>query len=277
MSRIAARFAALRAEGRKAVLPYIVAGDPAADITVDLMAALVEAGADLIELGVPFSDPMSEGPVIQRGHERALDRGIRLRHAIEIVREFRQRDADTPVLLMGYANPVERMGYARFADEASAAGVDALLTVDIPPEEVATVRAELDRVGMDNIFLVAPTTPEERRRRIASEASGFIYYVSLKGVTGAGNLDQVEVATQVDLLRQYGDLPVCVGFGIKDGASAAAVARSADGVVVGSALVQRLADVVAGGGDRSAVLSAARELLSEIRRSVDAVPDEAAA
>ncbi|MEO1081600.1 MAG: tryptophan synthase subunit alpha [Pseudomonadota bacterium] len=276
MSRIAGRFAALRSSGRKAVVPYIVAGDPVADITVDLMLALVEAGADIIELGVPFSDPMSEGPVIQRGHERALERGVRLRHAIDIVAAFRDRDTETPVLLMGYANPVERMGYGAFADRAAEAGVDALLTVDIPPEEVATVRGELDRVGMDNIFLVAPTTPAERRDRIAKEASGFIYYVSLKGVTGAANLDQAEVSAQVGELQGHSDLPVCVGFGIKDGASAAAVAQSADGVVIGSALVQRLADVVAAGGDRSAVLDAARVLIGEIRHSVDALEQDAA-
>ncbi|MEM1189873.1 MAG: tryptophan synthase subunit alpha [Pseudomonadota bacterium] len=276
MSRIAGCFAALRSAGRKAVVPYIVAGDPAEDITVDLMLALVEAGADIIELGVPFSDPMAEGPVIQRGHERALERGVRLRHAIDTVAEFRELDRETPVLLMGYANPVERMGYGEFANRAAQAGVDALLTVDIPPEEVAAVRAELDRVGMDNIFLVAPTTPAERRNRIANEASGFIYYVSLKGVTGAANLNQAEVSAQVGELRGHSDLPVCVGFGIKDGASAAAVAQSADGVVIGSALVKRLADVVAEGGDRGAVLDAAKELIAEIRHSVDALKQDAA-
>ncbi len=276
MSRMAGRFAALRSAGRKAVVPYIVAGDPAADITVDLMLALVEAGADVIELGVPFSDPMSEGPVIQRGHERALERGVRLKHAIDVVAAFRERDTETPVLLMGYANPVERMGYAEFADRAAAAGVDALLTVDIPPEEVAAVRAELDRVGMDNIFLVAPTTPAERRTRIAEEASGFIYYVSLKGVTGAANLDQADVSAQVQELQSHSDLPVCVGFGIKDGPSAAAVAKSADGVVIGSALVQRLADVQADGGARAAILDAAKGLIAEIRHSVDALEQDAA-
>jgi tryptophan synthase alpha chain len=276
MSRIKDRFATLAARGRKAVVPYIVVGDPLPDISVELMHALVDAGADVIELGVPFSDPMAEGPVIQRAHERALERGLRLRHAIDTVREFREADADTPVLLMGYANPVEHMGYGVFADRAAAAGVDALLTVDIPPEEVACVEGELKRVGMDTIFLVAPTTPPERRQRIAAQASGFIYYVSLKGVTGAGSLDRVDVERQVEELRRHSDLPVCVGFGIKDGASAAAIARSADGVVVGSALVQKLADVVEAGGDREGVLEAARELIGDIRRSVDALACEAA-
>ena len=254
MSRIRGTFDRLRAQGRKAVIPYVVAGDPAADITVDLMCALVDAGADIIELGVPFSDPMSEGPVIQRGHERALERGVRLRTVLETMHEFRTRDAETPVLLMGYANPVEHMGYAAFADRASAAGVDALLTVDIPPEEVSAVNRELRRVGMDNIFLVAPTTPAGRIDRIAAEASGFIYYVSFKGITGADRL----------------------GFGIKDGPSAAAVARNADGVVVGSALVQRIADLAADGTGRDAILAAARDLVSDIRSHVDALEQDAA-
>ena len=270
MSRIAGVFATLRAASRKALVPYVVAGDPAADITVDLMLALVGAGADIIELGVPFSDPMAEGPVIQRGHERALERGIRLRDVLDIVREFRQRDAATPVLLMGYANPVEHMGYEVFAERAAAAGVDALLTVDIPPEEVAAVKRALSRAAMDNIFLIAPTTPAPRMRRIAAEASGFIYYVSLKGVTGAANLDPRSVSEQVAALRRHTDLPICVGFGVKDGPSAAALARTADGVVIGSALVQRLADVHAEGGDRAAVLAAAAAMLGDIRAHVDA-------
>ena len=276
MSRIAPTFETLCAEGRKAVVPYVVAGDPFADITVDLMHALAEAGADVIELGVPFSDPMSEGPVIQRGHERALEHGIRLRHVIDTVAQFRERNDTTPVLLMGYANPVEHMGYERFADRAAAAGVDALLTVDIPPEEVAAINEELRRVAIDNILLVAPTTPPERRARIVGAASGFIYYVSLKGVTGAANIDQADVARQVDELRRHSSLPVCVGFGIKDGASAATVAEVADGVVIGSALVQRLADVAAAGGSREDVLGAARDLVTDIRTHVDALSRQAA-
>lgn len=270
MSRIAACFESLRARKRKAVIPYIVAGDPVLDLTVDLMLTLVEAGADIIELGVPFSDPMSEGPVIQRGHERALERGMRLRGVLDVMGAFRERDQATPVLLMGYANPVEHMGHAAFADRAAACGVDALLTVDIPPEEVRDLNKELRRVGMDNIFLIAPTTPGPRMELIAREASGFIYYVSVKGVTGAGNLDRGEVATHVAEIREHTGLPICVGFGIKDGPSAAAVAAMSDGVVIGSALVQRLADVAAEGGDRAAILAAAGAMILDIRTHVDA-------
>ncbi|WOJ94302.1 tryptophan synthase subunit alpha [Congregibacter variabilis] len=269
MSRIAECFNDLKARGRKAVIPYIVAGDPGVEITVDLMLALVESGADIIELGVPFSDPMSEGPVIQRGHERALERGMRLRGVLDVMVEFRKHNQKTPVLLMGYANPVEHMGHAQFADRAAASGVDALLTVDIPPEEVAGLNHELRRVGMDNIFLIAPTTPADRMDLIAEEASGFIYYVSLKGVTGAGNLDREAVARSVAEIRSHTTLPICVGFGIKDGPSAAAVAAVSDGVVIGSALVQRLADVAKEGGDDAAVLAAARAMLTDIREHVD--------
>ena len=222
-----------------------------------------------LELGVPFSDPMSEGPVIQRAHERALQRGVSLDTVLDTVARFRERDGDTPLLLMGYANPVEHKGYGAFADAAAAAGVDALLTVDIPPEEVGRVNGELRRVGMDNIFLIAPTTPPERMRLIASEASGFIYYVSLKGVTGAGHLDSDAVAAQLAQIREHTELPICVGFGIKDGPSAAAVARVADGVVVGSALVQRIADGVDAGESRDAVLQQAGEMVADIRAHID--------
>ena len=269
MSRIAQCFADLKSRNRKAVIPYIVAGDPSVEVTVELMCTLVASGADILELGVPFSDPMSEGPVIQKGHERALERGMRLRGVLDVMTEFRKRDAKTPVLLMGYANPVEHMGHAAFADRAMASGVDALLTVDIPPEEVGGLNQELRRVGMDNIFLIAPTTPAERMDLIAAEASGFIYYVSLKGVTGAGNLDREAVARAVTEIRKHTALPICVGFGIKDGPSAAAVAAVSDGVVIGSALVQRLADVAAAGGDDAAVLAAARDMLTDIREHVD--------
>ncbi len=271
MSRIAGRFEQLAREGRKAVIPYIVAGDPVLEITVPLMHALVERGADIIELGVPFSDPMSEGPVIQQAHERALAAGTSLRDALECVRRFREQDRETPVLLMGYANPVEHMGYAAFADAAAAAGLDALLTVDIPPEEVEQVNRELHRVGLDNIFLVAPTTPDERIARIVSQASGFIYYVSLKGVTGAGHLDTADVAKQVARIRASSDLPVAVGFGIRDAESAAQVAGIADGVVVGSALIKSLAERLAAGEGHSQASAAACELLAEIRRGVDSV------
>ncbi len=269
MSRIAARFQQLAEQRRTALIPYIVAGDPGQDVTVTLMHRLVENGADIIELGVPFSDPMAEGPVIQQGHERALANGTSLAIVLGMVRDFRQSDSTTPVLLMGYANPVMHMGYAAFADAAAAAGLDALLTVDIPPEEVDGINTELQRVGMDNIFLVAPTTPEERIARIAARASGFIYYVSLKGVTGAGHLDTGEVAQRLDTIRRHSDLPVAVGFGIKDVDSARAVATVADGVVVGSALVSAMAHAIEGGGGREAALNAAGELLGQIRKGID--------
>lgn len=271
MSRIAGRFQQLAEQGRKAVVPYIVVGDPGPEITVPLMHALVESGADIIELGVPFSDPMSEGPVIQLAHERALANGISLRDAIDTVRRFRETDSETPVLLMGYANPVEHMGYARFADAAHEAGLDALLTVDIPPEEVDAVNEQLHRVGMDNIFLVAPTTPDARIERIVDQASGFIYYVSLKGVTGAGHLDMDDVARHLARIRARTSLPVAVGFGIKDAESAARVASLSDGVVVGSAIIRAMTDAIDAGGDHQAAKQAAAALLADIRRGVDGV------
>jgi len=270
MSRIAERFRQLAASGRKALVPYVVAGDPDPTATVPLLHALVAAGADVLELGVPFSDPMSEGPVIQKAHERSLARGTRLRAVLDMVRAFRRDDPDTPLLLMGYANPVEHMGYAAFADAAAGAGVDGLLTVDIPPEEVARVNRELTRVGMDNIFLVAPTTPEARLDLIAREASGFIYYVSLKGVTGAGNLDVADVGSHLAVIRRHTGLPLCVGFGIKDAASAAAVAGSADGVVVGSALVDCYARAVEEGLSAEAARERVVALVAEIRSGIDA-------
>lgn len=269
MSRIAGRFQHLAKQGRTALIPYIVAGDPGQDVTVPLMHRLVDSGADIIELGVPFSDPMAEGPVIQQGHERALANGTSLTVALAMVRDFRRSDPTTPVLLMGYANPVMHMGYAAFADAAAAVGLDALLTVDIPPEEVDGINTELQRVGMDNIFLVAPTTPEERIARIAARASGFIYYVSLKGVTGAGHLDTGEVARRLETIRRHSDLPVAVGFGIKDAESARAVASVADGVVVGSALVNAMAQAIESGGGNAAAVNAAGELLGRIRHGID--------
>jgi tryptophan synthase alpha chain len=269
VSRIAGRFRQLAEQGRKALIPYVVAGDPGLDVTVPLMHRMVACGADIIELGVPFSDPMSEGPVLQLGHERALANGTSLRGVLELVSEFRKEDDTTPVLLMGYANPVVHMGYAAFADAASVAGVDALLTVDIPPEEVLPVNAELQRVGMDNIFLVAPTTPAERIARITATASGFIYYVSLKGVTGAGHLDVADVEHHLSLIREHSSLPVAVGFGIKDAASAKAVASVADGVVVGSALVDAMARAIEAGGDHEAAMAAVVALLTDIRAGID--------
>ena len=269
VSRIKGRFQQLAEQGRTALIPYLVAGDPGPEFTVPLMHALVAAGADIIELGVPFSDPMAEGPVIQLAHERALAHRMSLRQALALLEQFRKSDPDTPVLLMGYANPVARMGYATFADAAAKVGLDGLLTVDIPPEEVAELNTELQRVGIDNIFLVAPTTPEPRIALITGQASGFIYCVALKGVTGSGNLDASAVSGRVDAIRVHTKMPVAVGFGIKDAVSAAAIARVADGVVVGSALVQSVADAMVQGGDLAAAVEAATELLSDIRQGID--------
>ena len=245
MSRLQATLAGLRARDRKAVIPYIVAGDPSQATTVPLMHTLVEAGADVIELGVPFSDPMAEGPVIQLAHERALAQHMSLVLVLQMVAQFRETDPLTPVVLMGYANPIEAMGYAAFAERAAAAGVDGVLTVDMPPEEITEINTLLQARGLDSILLISPTTSPQRIAKICARASGYIYYVSLKGVTGAANLDVPEVAAQVAIIKQHSDLPVCVGFGIKNAASARAVAAVADGVVIGSVLVNRVAEVVA--------------------------------
>ena len=240
MSRIAARFATLKARERTALIPFVTAGDPSPAVTIPVMHAMVEAGADLIELGVPFSDPMADGPVIQRASERALAAGMSFGKVLDIVREFRSRDEETPVVLMGYLNPLEAAGYAQAAARAAAAGVDGFITVDLPPEEAEELAREVRAKGIDPVFLIAPTSTDERIARICSKASGFVYYVSLKGVTGAATLDVDEVAERMARIRRVTDLPVGVGFGIRDGASAARVARVSDAVVVGSAVVSRV-------------------------------------
>ncbi|HEX4872277.1 MAG TPA: tryptophan synthase subunit alpha [Nevskiaceae bacterium] len=237
MSRLATRLAALRQQGRKALIPYITAGDPHPDHSVELMHSLVAAGADAIELGVPFSDPMADGPVIQLACERALAHGTSLRQCVAMVRRFRERDAETPVVLMGYLNPVEHWGVAPFAEAAAAAGVDGVLLVDLAVEEADEVVPLLRAQGLDAIFLLAPTSPAARIAAVAAQASGYLYYVSLKGVTGAASLDVDSVAAKLAEIRQHTALPLCVGFGIRDAASAAAVGAVADGVIVGSALV----------------------------------------
>lgn len=262
MSRIQACLQNLKATGQKALVPYIVAGDPDRATTLAAMHAMVEAGASIIELGVPFSDPMAEGPTIQKAHERALASGMSLNGVFELVKDFRTKDASTPVVLMGYANPVERMGYAQFADRASAAGIDGLLIVDIPVEESAPLNQELKRVGMDTIYLLAPTTTPDRAKKTCEMATGYLYYVSLKGVTGAGHLDTDEVAAKLAEFRTYTDLPLCVGFGIKDAASAAAVAKVADGVVVGSALVNHMAEQGANS------VAAVAQVIADIRLAI---------
>ena len=240
MSRIAARFAALRARERTALIPFVTAGDPSPAVTLPIMHAMVQAGADLIELGVPFSDPMADGPVIQRASERALAAGMTFARVLDIVGEFRERDDETPVVLMGYLNPLEAVGYAQSTERAAAAGVDGILTVDLPPEEAEEFVREVRARGIDPVFLLAPTSGDERIARICNEASGFVYYVSLKGVTGAATLDVGDVAERVNRIRRATDLPVGVGFGIRDGASAAQIARVSDAVVVGSAVVARV-------------------------------------
>lgn len=269
MSRLAALFASLKTQGRKALVPYIVAGDPEPAVTVNLMHELVRQGADIIELGVPFSDPMAEGPVIQLAHERALDHKVSLVMALAMVAEFRQHDRKTAVVLMGYANPIERMGYTVFAERAAAAGVDGLLTVDMPPEEAEEPSRILKAVGIDNIFLLAPTTDNVRIAKIAALASGYLYCVALKGVTGAGNLDIGAVTQLLNNIKAHTDLPITVGFGIKDGASAAALAPLCEGVVVGSALVARLAAADCSQNDEVWMPSVV-SLIGEMRAAIDA-------
>jgi tryptophan synthase alpha chain len=268
MSRIAATFAALKQRGRKALIPYVTAGDPFADITPALMHALVEGGADVIELGVPFSDPMADGPVIQKASERALARGIGLPQVLAMVREFRRRDAKTPVVLMGYANPIERYdqrhGEAAFITVAREAGVDGLLVVDYPPEECEAFAARLEAAGLDLIFLLAPTSTEERMQQVGRIASGYVYYVSLKGVTGAGHLDTASVAEMLPRIRRHVSLPVGVGFGIRDAAGARAVAAVADAVVIGTRLIQ-----IVEPESRDNAPPAARAFMAEIRAALD--------
>lgn len=242
MSRIERRFSELKANNRKALIPFVTAGDPSLEATVPVMHALVAAGADVIELGVPFSDPMADGPTIQRSSEQALRRGAGLRYVLAAVGEFRQRDTQTPVVLMGYLNPVEIHGYERFASEAVQAGVDGVLLVDLPPEEAAETRGIFTRHGLDLIALAAPTTTPERTSMLCGSAQGYLYYVSFAGVTGAGHLDTQAAGQRLHALRAEAAVPVVAGFGIKDAASAAAMAIQADGVVVGSALVACLAD-----------------------------------
>jgi tryptophan synthase alpha chain len=240
MSRIGQTFDNLKAQGRKALIPFVTAGDPAPDRTVPLMHALVAGGADIIELGVPFSDPMADGPTIQRSSERALKHGVGLRDVLAMTAEFRKSNDTTPVVLMGYANPIEALGWDSFCAAAKAAGVDGVLTVDYPPEEAGVFAEQCAAAGLDNIYLLAPTTPAARVAAITKQARGFVYYVSLKGVTGAANLDLGEVAERVGAIRASAGLPVGVGFGIRDAETARRVAEVADAVVIGSRIVQEI-------------------------------------
>jgi tryptophan synthase alpha chain len=240
MSRIAATFDRLKAQGRKALIPFITAGDPEPGETVPLMRALVAGGADILELGVPFSDPMADGPTIQRASERALAFGMSLRTVLALVHEFRRGDDATPVVLMGYANPIEAYGVEAFVADAASVGVDGVLVVDYPPEECGEFSALLKRHGLDQIFLLAPTSAEGRVAEVARAGSGYLYYVSLKGVTGAGHLDLDEVARRIPAIRAGSGMPVGVGFGIRDGATAARIAGVADAVVIGSRIVEEI-------------------------------------
>jgi tryptophan synthase alpha chain len=242
MSRIEACFNALKENNKKALIPFITAGDPSPDLTVGLMHEMVAAGADIIELGVPFSDPMADGPVIQRASERALAKGTNTDDVFNIVTEFRTENDSTPVILMGYLNPVEVMGYTQFADKAVKAGVDGLIIVDAPPEESEELIAALKPHEIDQIFLISPTTRDERLDKICEVASGFLYYVSLKGVTGSNQLDVEAVAEKLNQIRSKTTLPLGVGFGIRDAQTAEAVGKISDAVVVGSALVERIAE-----------------------------------
>jgi tryptophan synthase alpha chain len=269
MSRIGSTFAALAAQGRKALIPYVTAGFPFADVTPELMHAMAQAGADVIELGVPFSDPMADGPVIQKAGEKALAMGVGTRQVMEMVRRFRERDDSTPVVLMGYANPVERYdlvhGKDAFIRDAAAAGVDGILVVDYPPEECEDFAARARASGLDLIFLLAPTSTDERMRQVARVASGYVYYVSLKGVTGAGNLDTGAVESMLPRIRRHVHIPVGVGFGIRDAATAQAIGRVADAVVIGTKIIQLIE-----GEHRDRVAAVASDFLRGVRVALDA-------
>ncbi|MBV1880525.1 MAG: tryptophan synthase subunit alpha [Pseudomonadales bacterium] len=242
MSRVKACFEQLKAKNKTALIPYLTAGDPQPDCTVKAMHALVEGGADIVEVGVPFSDPMADGPVIQQAVERALAHDVSLTHVLAMVKEFRQKDDTTPIILMGYLNPIEVMGYEKFIRAAHEAGVDGNIIVDLPPEEADEYIALTDKYELSRVFLVAPTTTEARIKIISDASSGYIYYVSLKGVTGAASLNVAEVTEKMAVMARHTNLPISVGFGIKDAESAAAVSKVAEGVVVGSAIVNRMKD-----------------------------------
>ena len=271
MSRIQTTFEQLKAQGRKALVPYVTAGFPFADITPALMHGMVEAGADVIELGVPFSDPMADGPVIQRASEKALGLGVGMTQVLDHVRDFRKRNSHTPVVLMGYANPVERYdqihGDGAFVRDAAEAGVDGVLVVDYPPEECEAFAASLRAHGMDLIFLLAPTSTDERMAQVARVASGYVYYVSLKGVTGSGALDTSAVEQMLPRIRQHVQIPVGVGFGIRDAATATAIGKVADAVVIGSRIIQLIEDQ-----EHAKVVPLTIDFLRGIRKALDTAP-----
>jgi len=264
MSRIQAVFEKLKTQQRKALIPFITAGDPDPQLTVPLLHALVEAGADVLELGVPFSDPMADGPTIQRASERALKHGVSLRGVLDMVAEFRQQDATTPVVLMGYGNPIEAMGWEAFAQRAAAVGVDGVLTVDFPPEESHEAFGHLETHGLDPIFLLAPTTVDARIAEVAKLARGYVYYVSLKGVTGAGHLDLSAIEQKLPALRKHISLPIGVGFGIRDAETARRVADLADAVVIGSRIVQEIEQ-----SPRERVVDNVKQFVAGVRAALD--------
>lgn len=270
MSRLAERFAELKANSRKALIPYVMASDPSPEITLPLMHSMVQAGADIIELGAPFSDPMADGPVIQAAAERSLVHHTSLHDVFSLVAEFRKQDDKTPIVVMGYLNPIEVMGYQSFAQQAAVSGIDGVITVDMPPIEADEYVPALKSQGLDPVFLLAPTSTEARIRKLASVASGFVYYVSLKGVTGAATLDVASVEEKVAEIRQFIDLPIGVGFGISDAESAAKVAACADAVVVGSAIVKKM--TLNSGKteqERSIIIKEISDVLSAMRSAMD--------
>ncbi|HWM43087.1 MAG TPA: tryptophan synthase subunit alpha [Burkholderiales bacterium] len=265
MSRIQGRFQALARDKRKALIPYIAAGDPHPSLTVPLMRALVEAGADILELGVPFSDPMADGPVIQRAGERALKHGVGLANVLSMVEDFRQGDDATPIVLMGYANPIEAMGVEKFIAAAKTADIDGVIVVDYPPEECEEFAALAKKHGIDPVFLLAPTSTDKRIEQVARVGSGYLYYVSLRGITGASNLDFSEVSSNIPRIRAVTRLPIGVGFGIRDAESARRVAQTADAVVIGSRIIQ---EIEAGAADQA--VSRVKAFLKPIREALDA-------
>ncbi len=266
MNRLNNCFEKLRADKRKALIPFITAGDPSPKFTEPMMHALVDAGADIIELGIPFSDPMADGPVIQRASERALAAGTSLEIVLNIVKSFRATNQTTPIVLMGYLNPIEIMGYAQFAQQAQTVGVDGVLIVDLPPEEMGDFQPLLQAHDIAPIFLVAPTTTSERIKKIAAKSAGYLYYVSIKGVTGSANLDISAVADKVAEIRQYTNLPIGVGFGIKNAQIATQIAKISDAVIVGSAIVQRIETE-----NPDKLLETIPAFLRELRQAMDKV------
>jgi tryptophan synthase alpha chain len=269
MTRIETIFDTLKSQNKKALIPYVMAGDPNPTTTVGLLHDLVKHGADMIEVGLPFSDPMADGPTVALAAERALAAGTSTRDALKMVAEFRQQDTQTPIILMGYLNPVEIIGYDNFVALCEQSGVDGVLMVDLPPAEAGSFTQHLTDHAMNEIFLLSPTTLAERRQQVLTHCGGYIYYVSLKGVTGSATLDTDDVATQVQAIKAQTDLPVCVGFGIRDGVSAKAIGAHADGVIVGSALVQNFADLDA--ADTTAIAAAQQQIMAKMDELRDAL------